>query len=373
MATKIDLRQTNLRTALPMVGSASLATTDTILPSIDAELAKLFEDRNIQLADGGIITFNALGTSVSFANALFLHVNSRTSGGSPVVISLGSTTRTVSANGRMIYAVIDRIAGTAVVTDDAASLPAVTSANQEVFLIAKRIDSVDGLVRLYFRDGTVLNAGQASRLGSSGNGSGILVARLLDNTSTTLTTGSPVTIDGQLVANDDRVLFTALSLNNNKIYKATVSAGNVTAWTAESDFNGTTSPYDGAYLHISEGDLFQDNLTAFDGTEWYSPLNHKKDFTLLDNTTGGVTLSIPYALYKSVMIKYSIQRGTAVETGILLMSTNGTDVALGGPSAPVGDHGVTFSADLSGGNMNLKYDTTNTGTDAIMRRSVEIF
>ena len=41
----------------------------------------------------------------------------------------------------MIYAVINRTAGTATVTDDSSTLPTVTSADQEVFLIAKRMDS----------------------------------------------------------------------------------------------------------------------------------------------------------------------------------------------------------------------------------------
>lgn len=159
-----------VQTALPMVGSASREDLQATLGFVDAELAKLFEDRNIQLIDGGLITF--LGTTVQFTQPLKLHINSKIAGGAPVIIDLDDTTRTVSADGRMIYAVVNRTGGTAVVTDDAATLPAVTSADQEVFLIAKRSDSGDGIKRLYFRNGTTLDEGQTARLGSSGSGAG---------------------------------------------------------------------------------------------------------------------------------------------------------------------------------------------------------
>ena len=124
--TKIDARQSIHRSALSMIGSAANAELDDILSFIDPELAKLFEDRNILLTDGGQITYT--GTSVMFSESLRLSINSQVAGGAPTVIDLGSTTRTISLSGRMIYAVINRLAGTAVITDDAATLPAQTSA-----------------------------------------------------------------------------------------------------------------------------------------------------------------------------------------------------------------------------------------------------
>ena len=117
-----------------------------------------------------MITF--LGTTVQFTQALKLHINSKVAGGAPVIIDLGATTRTTSADGKMIYAVINRTAGTATVTDDSSTLPTVTSADQEVFLIAKRMDSGDGVKRLYFRNGSAFDEGQTARLGSAGSGTG---------------------------------------------------------------------------------------------------------------------------------------------------------------------------------------------------------
>lgn len=170
MATKLDTRQSVNRTALPMVGSSANASLDSILALIDPQLSKLFEDRNVMLQDGGLLTYT--GTALQFTEALKIAVNERVSGAAPLVIDLTATTRAFSASGRMLYAVIDRSAGTATVTADATSLPAVVAANQEVFLIAKRVDATDGTKRLYFRSGMAMDEGQTVRLGSSGSGTG---------------------------------------------------------------------------------------------------------------------------------------------------------------------------------------------------------
>lgn len=170
MPTQLDLRQSVLRAALGMVGSVANDSADTILPKIDAELAKHFEDRNILITDGGTITFT--GTQLQFTENLNIVLNQKISGAAPQVISLGSSNVNFSATGRMWYAVIDRTAGTAANTTDSTTLPAATSANQEVFLIAKRVDAGDGTQRVYFRNGMALNAGQSVRLGASGSGSG---------------------------------------------------------------------------------------------------------------------------------------------------------------------------------------------------------
>lgn len=167
-ASKFDIRQSVLRTALPMIGNAVNESVDTVLSRVDSETSKLFEDRNILLVSDGTISLNAAGTSVIFSSNLRLHINSQVAGGSPTVIDLGSIARTLSVSGRMLYAVVNRTGGTAVVTSDSATLPAVTSANQEVVLIAKRVDATDGTKRVYFRNGFTLSAGETSRIGGGG-------------------------------------------------------------------------------------------------------------------------------------------------------------------------------------------------------------
>ncbi len=169
--TQLDIRQSVLRSALNMAGTAANASVDNVLISHDAELAKLFEDRNIFLTQGGSLTFT--GTQIQFTEALNIVLNSRVAGGTPQIISLGSTTQTFNA-GDLWYAVINRTAGTATtaVVSSTTGLPTVASTNQEVFLIATRIDAADGTQRLYFRNGMAINSGQTVRLGASGSGSG---------------------------------------------------------------------------------------------------------------------------------------------------------------------------------------------------------
>lgn len=153
MATQPRSSQIKNIAATSMIGSASLDTLDTIFPKIDAELSKLFEDRNFILADGGTIAVNAGATSVTFTASLKLHVNSLVAGGAPKIIDLASTTRAFTADGNMLYAVINRTAGTATVTADSSTLPSVVFSNQEVVLIAKRIGTV-----IYFRNGVTIPA-----------------------------------------------------------------------------------------------------------------------------------------------------------------------------------------------------------------------
>lgn len=159
----LDARQSVLRASQSTLGTAANDTLDTIFPKIDAELGKLFEDRNVTLSGGGTISVNSAGTSVSFSSSLVLTVNSKVAGGSPTTISLGSATAAFSADGNMLYATINRTAGTAVVTADQASLPQVLAANLEIFLLAKRIGTT-----IYFRNGLTIQAGRVGAIGGAG-------------------------------------------------------------------------------------------------------------------------------------------------------------------------------------------------------------
>jgi len=161
MATKIDSRQVVLRAQSPFIGNAANEQLDAVFPRIDAEMAKLYEDRNVILQNGGIITFT--GTQIQFTEDLEIVLNQKISGAAPQVITLGSANVDL-ADGEMWYAVIDRTAGTAT-TSVASTLPAVVAANQEVFLLVKRVDAGDGTAIVYFRNGFALVGGQSSRLG----------------------------------------------------------------------------------------------------------------------------------------------------------------------------------------------------------------
>ena len=171
-----------VNTSIPLITNISNPTLSAALTATDDKLTKLFANGNMQLADGGIITY--LGTTVQFTEDLKLHINSKVAGGAPVIKTIALGTYNTTANNDMLYVTIDnRTANTTLTITAASTLPVVDHTNVEVILIAKRIDSGDGVKRLYFRNGSAFSEGDSARLGSSGSGSGdasSLTTRLLD-------------------------------------------------------------------------------------------------------------------------------------------------------------------------------------------------
>jgi len=68
-----------------------------------------------------------------------------------------------------------------------------------------------------------------------------------------------------------------------------------------------------------------------------------------------------------IVLDYSISRSTARETGTILIGQNGTDVEFNRVHGGTGDTGITFSVDISGGLVRLRYTSTSTGSSATMR------
>jgi hypothetical protein len=102
-------------------------------------------------------------------------------------------------------------------------------------------------------------------------------------------------------------------------------------------------------------------------------LNATTSATLTDNTAVATTIeAFAHATYDSVFIEYSLKRGSAnKEVGTIRLATDGTSAAIAqGVIASLGTLGVTFTADVSGTDLRLRYTTTSTGTNATMKYSV---
>lgn len=407
-ANKIDARQSRLTSAQAMIGSSASDTLDTIFPKVNDELAKLFEDRNIILVDGGLVTYT--GTTVTFTEALKLHVNSKVAGGSPVLVDLTSTTRTISASGRMIYAVINRTAGTATVTDDATTLPAVTSSNQEVFLIAKRFDAGDGTKRLYFRNGTTLNEGQTSRIGSGGGNSSIAVTageNLTANDAVYISKGSGNGDTGRTAGqaykvdatNDNRMEFVGFA-------SQTVSAAATINIQIAGELSGFTGLTQGVplFAHPSTPGAYTQTVPSSTGI-WLIPLGMatattkiainaagsatavyleatSSSFTVANNTSNqDITgLLINGASHRAMKVSYSLRRKTdtalseVVQTGEIRVwyNTQATTYSLMAEYSG-DDCGATFAITAGG---QIQVSTTNiTGANYVgeMRYTIEKF
>jgi hypothetical protein len=94
-------------------------------------------------------------------------------------------------------------------------------------------------------------------------------------------------------------------------------------------------------------------------------------YTLTDNVAVETAIiSYDYTLYPFSIIEYSLVRNNERRVGRMLLTHNGTITNLSDDYSPTADLGITFSADLSGSNIRLKYISTASGFSATMKMSI---
>ncbi len=88
-----------------------------------------------------------------------------------------------------------------------------------------------------------------------------------------------------------------------------------------------------------------------------------KEVTIVDNQTNSTMFSYDASEYKNAEIKYSIERNGQAQMGTLMVTHNSSQISISNEfnntSSAVG---VTFSAELSAGNVNIKYGSTSIGS-----------
>ena len=89
-----------------------------------------------------------------------------------------------------------------------------------------------------------------------------------------------------------------------------------------------------------------------------------QQLVLNDNQASAATIdSFAHASFDSFVIKYSLKRGASnKETGVLMIATDGTNASIAQSASSLGTLGVTFSVDVSGADIRLRYTSTSTGT-----------
>lgn len=91
----------------------------------------------------------------------------------------------------------------------------------------------------------------------------------IDTSSTSLPTGASVTVDGYTVANGDRILFSALSVNNGRVYVAS-GIGSSVVWTLAIDGQaGDGTPTNGDTVAVKNGTYFGFSRWTYYGGAWF--------------------------------------------------------------------------------------------------------
>lgn len=215
-------------------------------------------------------------------------------------------------------------------------------------------------------------------IGSGSGSSGSILATYLDPISTTLPTGSTVTIDGIAGVNGDRVLYTNLVSGNNAIYQLS-GVGTSIAWAIARDFNNGATPSAGESVRISNGVGFATFNAVFDGTNFkvnniirlfngadYWELGALQTSTLADNSSGHI-FTVGLTGSENITVEYSILRGSTKDAGHFIMTSDGTSVETARYGANLGITGIDLSADINSGNIRFNYTSTNTGTAATIK------
>jgi hypothetical protein len=189
-------------------------------------------------------------------------------------------------------------------------------------------------------------------------GSGSVLVDLYDPVATVLPSGPSATVDGIALVDDMEVLFSSLTVGNNRIYKVS-GVGVSMVWTPVADFstgldpvvNDKVSVISGTGFGLQEGTfdgttfLFNDVTRFFSGSDYWE-LSSLKTLNFPDNaTTNAFSVSITGS--ENMVIDYSIARGTAKETGTVHVTSDGSAVSFATSGAYLLTSGVSFSFNIA--------------------------
>lgn len=259
---------------------------------------------------------------------------------------------------------------------DMAALAAITDMEEgDIALVA----DADG----FGNPGSFVYTGSSwQQLGSSASGTGAVLVDFVDPVSTTLPTGVSVTIDGVAGADDDLVLFTNLSSNNNRIYKLGGVGVSIT-WTPQSLYSTGVDPADGEAVRARDGESFAESLGVFNGASFafndvvryfsgadYWEQSSLKTSSIADNTTDNI-FTVTLAGSENMIIDFSLARGSSKEAGQFVINSDGSIVDYTKTSSVIGTTGVLLFADVSGANVRFRYTSDNSGSSGQIKYSVK--
>lgn len=128
-----------------------------------------------------------------------------------------------------------------------------------------------------------------------------------------------------------------------------------------------TGPLDGVIWYNSAENAFkkQENGSTVD----LADADVFDNAVLLNNQSSIILLTYPTS-FRASIIKYYIERDGNVQAGNLNIATNGIIASITDENTSTLDVGITFSVDVSAGNVNLRYTSTSTGFNANIKYSL---
>lgn len=297
------------------------------------------------------------------------------------------------SNGNVIYFQLNRGGGTLTpVNSSVTPIPAQSQAQRDIFVLCKREDVSSGTYGVeddVFTENLlyiplhrqVLRKGQTCYLGETNvAGQGAIRIDYFDPISTSLPSGSSVTIDNVAGVNGDLVLYGNLGSGNNLIYELGGVGSSIT-WTPQYSFTTGQTPLVGEQVMVTGGNSFANRPGEFDGTKWnfnrtvryfngadYVEFDSITSSTLLNNTTAPL-ISVNVAGSENWVIHYSLFRGTTKETGTLWLTSDDISADITRASTMLNgiQTGSNFSASITSGVLNINYTLDNSGSNATMK------
>jgi hypothetical protein len=333
-----------------------------VVPDLQAYLNGLIQDQKISLRTADHTKVQWSKPDLSFEADIVIDFNDT---GVSNTIAVAESPITIP-DGDSLYVILDRDNNVAVAAQ-VGTMPEMLNA----FRIATRHGD-----HLILWDNTLVRDGKAVRIGEGGEG-GTVRVDLYDPVTTVLPTTAPQTIDGVTLATNMTVLFTNLATGNKRIYKAFISGPTIT-WVAQSSYSTGLDPVLGDDVLIIRGTSFAFAHGIYDSSEFkfndivrfyngvdYWELSSLKTQTLAAGTTDDV-FTVEVAGSENMVIDYSILRGSVKETGTIHVTSDGLAATATTNGTYIGVSGVTFSADVSAGDLRLRY-TTTAGAAATMK------
>lgn len=377
--------ETTIANTIQWTSSFAIINPAGLAQSIAANTVKLKEGSGLSyfmdIDNGGVISKGNLAITVSSGTTTL------SLSGSPDLskVLIGNLVSVGATDLKYIVAVDD--INKTIIVDSAITAPAAgiiyldsflfgyVPVQENVYTLAIRQNN-----RIYI-EGLILDSEEELALGEA-RSKEVIKVDFHDASSTLLPTGVSATIDGQSLANNHLVLFTNLSSNNNRVYKA-AGVGTSITWTAQRVYEDSSlDPTDQDSVRIKAGTLFADQIASYDGTKFtlndvvryfdsvtktnYWELTSLKTTTLIDNTTANV-FSVTAAGSENMIVDYSIARSTTQETGQIYLTSDGTSVSIAVNNTYLSNTGIDFIADINAGNIRLRYTSTSTGFDATMK------